>query len=37
LLLRRLDEITLADLATEFHRRLTARAGPIRHADVRSG
>ena len=34
LLLRRLDEITLADLAAEFHRRLPGCSKVVRHTDV---
>ena len=34
LLLRRLDEITLADLASEFHHRLTTRAKVAQNTDV---
>jgi Rrf2 family protein len=34
LLLRRLDEITLADLAAEFHRRLPGCAKVVQHTDV---
>ena len=37
LLLRRLSEITLADLATDFNRRLAARTTAVRRADVPSG
>jgi Rrf2 family protein len=37
LLLRRLDEITLADLVADLRRRLTAGAEAVRHADVLSG
>ena len=37
LLLRRLDEITLADLASDVHRRLTARTGAAQHTDAPSG
>lgn len=37
LLLRRLGEITLADLAVNVQRRLTARTGAVHHTDVPSG
>lgn len=37
LLLRRLDEITLADLAGDLHHRLTARAKALQHPDMPTG
>lgn len=37
LLLRRLDEVTLADLAADFHRRLTASTRAAHHVAVPSG
>jgi DNA-binding IscR family transcriptional regulator len=37
LLLRRLDEITIADLAGDLHHRLAARAKTRQHADMPTG